>query len=339
MMELINKDYKEVISNWLLVAIILVFLMIIVGGLTRLTDSGLSITEWELFQGIFPPLSNDTWNIYFELYKQIPQYKILNPNMTMGEFKVIFYWEYFHRLLGRIIGLFYIIPLIYFSFKKVLDTKSLLFLYVIFLLILFQGFLGWYMVESGLIENVSVSHFRLSIHLFFAFLIISSLIWSYLNISSNKIKKFFNFKNKLILVLFFLLLLQIIVGAFVSGLDAGLIYQTWPKMNLTYFPDDLKTENLTIKYLFNDQSFIQFLHRCIAYIIILFVIFLGARMYLFNKYKYRNYFIFMLLALFTQAVLGIFTLISGLNLYLASLHQITSVILIYTVLNFYHKLS
>ena len=302
-MELINKDYKEVISNWLLVTIILVFLMIIVGGLTRLTDSGLSITEWELFQGIFPPLSKDTWNIYFELYKQIPQYKILNSNMTMNEFKVIFYWEYFHRLLGRIIGLFYIIPLIYFSFKKVLDIKSLLFLYVIFLLILFQGFLGWYMVESGLIENVSVSHFRLSIHLFFAFLIISSLIWSYLNFSSNKIKKFFNFKNKLILVLFFLLLLQIIIGAFVSGLDAGLIYQTWPKMNLTYFPDDLKTENMTINYLFNDQSFIQFLHRCMAYIIILFVIFLGVKMYLFDKYKYGNYFIFILLALFTQAIL------------------------------------
>ena len=185
-----NIKYHKIVSNWLLTSIILVFLMIMVGGLTRLTNSGLSITEWELFKGIFPPLTNKNWITYFELYKTIPQFSLVNPLMTLEEFKVIFYWEYFHRLFGRIIGLFYILPLIFFTYKKILDKNYLIILYLVFGLILFQGFLGWYMVESGLVNKVSVSHYRLSLHLFFAFLIISILYWTYLNINL-KSKKFF----------------------------------------------------------------------------------------------------------------------------------------------------
>ena len=168
--------------------------------------------------------------------------------MTLEEFKVIFYWEYFHRLLGRIIGLVYLIPLIFFTFKKVFNKKSLIILYFIFLLILLQGLIGWYMVESGLVNNVSVSHYRLSFHFFFAFVIISFLIWNYLNYKFiTKLKKFFNSKNQINKNFFLFILFQIIIGAFVSGLDAGLIYQTWPKMNLSYFPDDLKfIENLIL---------------------------------------------------------------------------------------------
>ena len=162
-----NIKYHKIVSNWLLTSIILVFLMIMVGGLTRLTNSGLSITEWELFKGIFPPLTNKNWITYFELYKTIPQFSLVNPLMTLEEFKVIFYWEYFHRLFGRIIGLFYILPLIFFTYKKILDKNYLIILYLVFGLILFQGFLGWYMVESGLVNKVSVSHYRLSLHLFF----------------------------------------------------------------------------------------------------------------------------------------------------------------------------
>ena len=177
-MEIKKINYNHYVSSWLLITIILVFLMIIVGGLTRLTDSGLSITEWELFRGILPPLNDNTWMSYFSLYKEIPQFKLINPTMTIEEFKVIFYWEYFHRLLGRLIGLVYLIPLIIFSFKRVLDPKMTIFLYLIFFLILFQGILGWYMVESGLVSNTTVSHYRLSLHLFFAFLILSLLYWN-----------------------------------------------------------------------------------------------------------------------------------------------------------------
>lgn len=332
-------NYEQLASFWLLSMIILVFLMIIVGGLTRLTDSGLSITEWELFKGIFPPINNDTWVTYFNLYKEIPQFKLLNPSMNLEEFKVIFFWEYFHRLLGRLIGLMYLLPLIYFSFKGAFEKKILYILYFIFFLILVQGMLGWYMVESGLINKTTVSHYRLSLHLLFAFIIISFLVWNYLNFKNNEDKVFFNLQNKLIKVLFLLILLQIIIGAFVSGLDAGLIYQTWPKMNLSYFPDDVAFDHFNLINFFNNQSFVQFLHRTFAYLITVFVIIVGIKMFLEKKVKILKNYFFVFLVLTIQVLLGIFTLISGLNLYLASLHQITSVILVITVLNLNHKLS
>ena len=338
-MEIKKINYNHYVSSWLLITIILVFLMIIVGGLTRLTDSGLSITEWELFRGILPPLNDNTWMSYFSLYKEIPQFKLINPTMTIEEFKVIFYWEYFHRLLGRLIGLVYLIPLIIFSFKRVLDPKMTIFLYLIFFLILFQGILGWYMVESGLVSNTTVSHYRLSLHLFFAFLILSLLYWNYLNSKHNEHKVFFNLKNKLIKFLFILILLQIILGAFVSGLDAGLIYQTWPKMNLSYFPDDLNINKFDVVYFFNNQSFVQFLHRSVAYIIIAYTVFIGLKLYIEKNTKYLKNYLIVFSVLATQVLLGIFTLISGLNLYLASLHQITSIILVFSVLKLNYKLS
>ena len=338
-MEIKKINYNHYVSSWLLITIILVFLMIIVGGLTRLTDSGLSITEWELFRGILPPLNDNTWMSYFSLYKEIPQFKLINPTMTIEEFKVIFYWEYFHRLLGRLIGLVYLIPLIIFSFKRVLDPKMTIFLYIIFFLILFQGILGWYMVESGLVSNTTVSHYRLSLHLFFAFLILSLLYWNYLNSKHNEHKVFFNLKNKSIKFLFILILLQIILGAFVSGLDAGLIYQTWPKMNLSYFPDDLNINKFDIVYFFNNQSFVQFLHRSVAYIIIAYTVFIGLKLYIEKNTKHLKNYLIVFSVLATQVLLGIFTLISGLNLYLASLHQITSIILVFSVLKLNYKLS
>ena len=315
------------------------FLMIVVGGLTRLTDSGLSITEWELFKGILPQsLSKETWTLYFNLYKEIPQFKYLNPSMTIEEFKVIFYWEYFHRLLGRIIGLMFLIPLIYISFKKIVEKKVLNIFFLIFFLILFQGLLGWYMVESGLTENTTVSHYRLSLHLFFAFIIISLLYWNYLNFKFLVNKSFFNLKNILTKLLFLLILFQIIIGAFVSGLDAGMIYQTWPKMNHSYFPDDINIFEFNLFNFFDNQSFVQFLHRSVAYLIIGFAIFIGIKM-LINKQEeyYKNYFIVFFILLI-QVLLGIFTLISVESLFgfTTSNNQCNFV---FSVLKLNHKLS
>ena len=338
MMENNNINNIKLINIWLLTTIILVFLMIIVGGLTRLTDSGLSITQWELFTGILPPLTNESWNNYFDLYKKIPQFKLINPTMSLEEFKIIFYWEYFHRLFGRIIGLVYILPLIYFTITKSIEKRLLYTFYFIFLMILFQGFLGWYMVESGLINDVTVSHYRLSLHLFFAFLIMSFLFWNYLNYTSNNKKFFFNTKNKLIKSLFILILIQIIFGAFVSGLDAGLIYQTWPKMNLSYVPDDIDLSKFNLSF-FNEQSFVQFLHRLMAYFIIAVVIIVGIKMFIISKSLNLKSYLLVVLIIILQVALGILTLISGLNLYLASLHQITSIILVLSVLNLNHKMS
>ena len=333
------KNYHNPIKLWLSSIIFLIFSMIVVGGLTRLTDSGLSITEWELFSGILPPFTQNSWISYFELYKKTPQYKFVFSDMSLDEFKIIFYWEYAHRLLGRVIGLVYLLPLVYFTYKKVLNKTSLFILYTIFTLIIFQGLLGWYMVTSGLVNDVTVSHYRLSLHLLFAFLILSMLFWCFLNQSTKTNKSFFNFKAMLLKLFFLVILLQIIIGAFVSGLDAGLIYQTWPKMNSSFFPDDINLNNFNFFISLNEQSFVQFLHRNLAYIILIFSVFVGFDIYL-NKNK-KGLKIFMLVTgiLLTQISLGIFTLISGLNITLASLHQITSVLLVFSVLYLNHKFS
>ena len=195
------------------------------------------------------------------------------------------------------------------------------------------------MVESGLINNTTVSHYRLSLHLLFAFIILSFLTWNYLNHTNANNKVFFNFENKLAKLLFIIILFQIVIGAFVSGLDAGLIYQTWPKMNLSYFPDDVDINRFDLSYLLSNQSFVQFLHRSFAYFISIFVIIIGLRMFYLNDYRYLKNYLYVFLVLSVQVLLGIYTLISGLNIYLASLHQITSVILVFTVLNFNYKLS
>ena len=337
-MNLINKNYKNIVSIWLLGSITLVFFMIIIGGLTRLTDSGLSITEWELFKGIFPPFNEESWNEYFNLYKTIPQFKLLYPDMTLNEFKVIFYWEYFHRLLGRLIGLFFLLPLIYFTYKKVFEKKVLITLYFIFFLIVFQGIIGWYMVESGLINEVTVSHYRLSLHLFIAFIIISILFWNYLNFE-NYHKQFLNLKNKMLKLLLIIVFLQIILGAFVSGLDAGMVYQTWPKMNLSFFPDDINLKDYGIISLFDQQSFVQFIHRLMAYGLFFLVILIGYNFYLKNKKPHLLSYLILFSVIIIQILLGIFTLVSGLNVYLASMHQITSIVLVFSVLNLNHKFS
>ena len=164
-----NEKYNNFFSIWLICLITLVVLIIIVGGLTRLTDSGLSITKWEVFKGILPPLSAEQWDIYYLEYKIIPQYIFSNQDMTLQQFKFIFFWEYFHRILGRLVGVFFLIPFIFLIYKKVLSSFLKSRLLSIFALILLQGFIGWYMVESGLVDNVSVSHYRLSLHLFTAF--------------------------------------------------------------------------------------------------------------------------------------------------------------------------
>ena len=189
---MIHSDKNNLIlANWLLVALCLIFAMIVIGGLTRLTNSGLSIIEWELFSGIFPPLNQKSWNEYFSLYKTIPQFELLNYNMTINEFKIIFYWEYGHRLLGRVIGLFTLVTVIYFHFFKKISKAYLIQCYVIFFLVVLQGFIGWYMVQSGLVNDITVSHYRLSLHLVLAMIIISIIFWLILSIKKKKIKKFF----------------------------------------------------------------------------------------------------------------------------------------------------
>ncbi len=333
-----DKKYQNLIILWLMSTMVLIFFMIIVGGLTRLTDSGLSITQWELFKGILPPFNQNTWENYFELYKQIPQYKLINPSMTLDEFKIIFYWEYAHRVLGRVIGLFFLLPLMYLHFFKKINKKDLLEYYFIMLLIIIQGAIGWFMVRSGLVNDVTVSHYRLSLHLIGAIIILSMIYWKIQNLRENRIKNFFNFnkKNLPFVFLIFLIFFQIIFGAFVSGLDAGRIYQTWPLMGENYFPNDFIIKNIYNFFDLNNHSLVQFYHRNIAYLISVYVLSLSLFIFLSKKKNLYRSIILLIAVLIAQVILGIFTLLSGLNITLAAAHQISSVILVLGSLNLYY---
>jgi cytochrome c oxidase assembly protein subunit 15 len=330
-----SKENKDIyISYWLLLVTLLVALMIIIGGLTRLTDSGLSITRWDLISGILPPLSLNDWEIYFSLYKKIPEYSAQNSSMTLDEFKIIYFWEYIHRLLGRIVGLVYFIPLFYFTFKNLIEKKSLITFYLILFLIFFQGFIGWYMVKSGLSERTDVSHYRLALHLTLAIIIYILLLWNYLkykkqlSIISTKKLPFY-----VPIFLIFCILVQICIGALVSGLDAGEIYQSWPLMDQNFFPDDSNFKDLFSVKAFESPSILQFIHRNIAYFIILLFFFIALIIYRNNDFVHLRKNILIIFALlFIQIILGILTVLSGAQIILASMHQIGSIILITSVL-------
>jgi len=333
----VNSDnYIKYLKLWLITLFSLIVLMVAVGGLTRLTDSGLSITAWELFTGILPPLNITEWNFYFSEYKKIPEYLNINYGMSLGEFKIIFYWEYAHRLLARFVGLFTLLPLLFFSlyFKNTQNYSNKY--YWIFFLVCLQGFIGWYMVSSGLIENNDVSHFRLSIHLSLALFILCLIFWYILDI--NQIKKYhIKISNLLLLFILKLIVLQIVLGAFLSGLDGGLIYNSWPDMNGSFFPNDVGYKDLINTQLLSNPSIVQFLHRLIAYLLLFFIIILN---YIYFKQKYNfKYMLFFDLAILIQIFLGIVTLISGVELKYASLHQLGSILVLSSYLLILYKNS
>ena len=324
-----NKALKKYISYWMITMFWITSIMIIVGGLTRLTGSGLSITQWELFSGILPPLNSSQWNQYFELYKEIPEYKLQNYLMSLKEFKVIFWWEFVHRFLGRLIGIFFLLPLIFFSVKLGFSkTKNL---FIIFIFICLQGFVGWYMVSSGLINRIDVSHYRLSLHLVLAFIILSLIFWNYLkykeiNSSEKKIKSILPF------VFLLLIFLQITIGAFVSGMDAGKIYNSWPLMGSSYFPDDNSIMNLLNISAFSEPSLVQFMHRNLAYLIFFFYLLILIKIY---KNKLSTFFKLINvvgLLLLLQIILGILTLLSSAHIIIVSMHQISSIFLVSSVI-------
>ena len=327
----LNPKINNQLSIWLIVMFWIISIMIVVGGLTRLTDSGLSITKWQLFSGLLPPLNQNDWNTYFNLYKEIPEFKLQNYDMSIQEFKVIFWWEWAHRFLGRLIGITYLVPLIYFSLK--IKIHKLLDLYLIFLLICFQGFIGWYMVSSGLVDRIDVSHFRLSIHLLIAFFILSLIFWNYLKIKKNNI--ILNKINPVIPFLFLILIFaQIGIGAFVSGMDAGKIYNSWPFMGSSYFPDDNNLVNLFKLSAFSDPSLVQFMHRNLAYVIGIFYLWIFYKIYkdkMYELYKPINILGFFIIL---QIILGVLTIIYGAQIYIASMHQISSIFLVSSCIYF-----
>jgi cytochrome c oxidase assembly protein subunit 15 len=330
-----NKN-NTYITIWLYLSLFLVSSLIFIGGLTRLTESGLSITNWELFSGILPPLNQKNWDNYFSLYKQIPQYTEINKGMSLDEFKYIFWWEYVHRLLARLASLVFILPFVYFLVKKILNLKQIILYSIISFLFFFQGFLGWYMVKSGLILNTDVSHFRLSAHLLGAQIILSLIFYSILFRNIKEIH--LNFYSYLILFFLFIIFFQIAIGAFVSGLDAAKIYQTWPLMNGNFVPEDVLIKEFSNAKAYSSPSHVQFLHRLLAYLII-FIFSIIFYFLIKNKIVNLKYLLIVLSAIIFQVLLGILVLTSGFKIYFASLHQLGSIFLIFSIIYLFYQVS
>ena len=330
-----NLQLNKYFRIWHLALLTTLILLVSIGGFTRLTNSGLSITNWEVFTGILPPLNEESWIQYFALYKSIPQYQELNLGMSLSEFKYIFWWEYIHRLLARFVSLLYILPLFYFIYNKFIYRHNYLYYFLIFFLFMFQGFLGWYMVKSGLSINVDVSHFRLAAHLVGAIIIITLVYWSYLNYVRQNLKINYTQKKNIIFLLVFLIFIQIIYGAFTSGLDAGQIYQTWPLMNSHFFPEEVSFMSFFSTEAFYDRAHIQLIHRLNAYLI--FLIFVAI--YISNYKNLTTYLNLPFFLLIFQIILGIGTLITGLNIYMAALHQLTSIFLLMSFIFVIYRLK
>jgi len=336
------QSHKK-IAFWLLSGCFLVFLMVIIGGITRATGSGLSITEWNIVTGTFPPLNEQDWLGTFDKYKHSPQFLLLNAGFGLNEFKSIFWWEYVHRLLGRVIGLTFLLPFFYFLFTKQIQAplrKKLLFLLALGTL---QGFLGWFMVKSGLVNLPQVSHYRLAIHLVMAFLIFGfafhlalGLLYPVQKQTLSRVRKIENAAW----AIFFLSLLQIIYGALVAGLHGGTVYNTFPKMGSGWVPPEVTSLFPSWKNLTENLVTVQFIHRCMAWLLLL----LAGLLWFFStkskalsapQTKAVHVFLFLLTLQFS---LGILTLLSSVILPLAILHQAGAFFLFAGILHLLHRL-
>lgn len=274
------NDLLRPVRIWLYGLAAFVLLIVVVGGITRLTDSGLSITSWKPISGVLPPLNQAEWEAEFEAYKQIPQYTVINSWMSLDDFKFIFFWEWFHRLVARFLGVLFIVPFAIFLFQKRLPRKLAWPLFGLFVLGGFQGALGWWMVSSGLTELTSVSQYRLAAHLTAASLLFIALIYVARSLSPGRVLgRVTRFHMTTAVLLLVSLILQIGAGAFVAGLDAGMGYQTWPLMDGAIIPGGLFAMDPAWRNLFENALTVQFIHRGIAYLIVAFVGYLIWRRY------------------------------------------------------------
>jgi heme a synthase len=325
-----NKPDKSIII-WLLTGCALIFTMVIIGGITRLTQSGLSIVEWDLLMGSIPPLSEAAWQDLFYKYQNSPQYQLVNYHFNIDEFKSIFWWEYIHRLFGRFIGLVFFIPFVYFLITKRLNATLIKKLLIIFFLGGFQGFLGWYMVKSGLVKDPAVSHFRLAAHLITAFFTFGFTFWVALQLLyQDRIKTHLKPIRNVTLILFGLVVMQIIYGAFVAGLRGGDGYPTFPKMGDEWIAEvvHIDFEETGVSSFFEKKYSVQFIHRWLAVLIVALGLYLWWKVQrLIPEFKTKVASDIMLYTIFGQFLLGIFTLIYSVPVALGVIHQAGAFIL------------
>ncbi len=314
---------SRAVSIWLFIMIIMVVSIVLLGGATRLTNSGLSITEWKPITGALPPLSEAAWISEFNKYKQIPEFSAEHPDMDLAGFEFIYFMEWSHRQLGRLIGLAYFLPLVWFLWQRKLPSGKRVRFIAILLMIGLQGAIGWWMVASGLVhDRVDVSQYRLAVHLGVAFIILALLYWTWQDNRQNWPEKNYDSKlRKLTPVLFFLVFLQILTGALVAGTHAGLTYNTWPLMDGGLVPGGYLAQSPAWINMFENVASIQFNHRMLGYAVFLMAILVWRKAVSYKEIAVRKAVSWLLLAILAQIVLGIVTLLTVVPLHLALTHQ------------------
>lgn len=333
---------RKIIFYWLLVVCSLIVIMIFLGGLTRLTNSGLSITEWNPISGIIPPLTEELWQIEFSKYQNYPEYIKLNSEMNINEFKFIYIMEFVHRAIGRILGFIYVLPFIFFLLKGYIKFRESFIYFFALLLLIAQGFMGWYMVKSGLISNPYICHYRLGAHLLLAVIFYSIMFYQMLtnsqkfillsaNISINEA----NFWCRISLCL---LIIQMILGAFVAGLDGGLVYNSFPLMGDSFVPKEVWEIKWVIADL-SDPVIVQFLHRTGGYVIFIVVSIFCMKTVNLGSNKLLKAVFWVIFSLILQISLGILTIVHQVPLVVALIHQLGAILLLSCLLWTYFLLN
>ena len=336
-MEHFERRKLKPVVTWLITGCVMIACMVVIGGVTRLTGSGLSITVWDPIMGAIPPLNDAEWNEAFDLYKAIPEYTLKNQDMDMAGFKRIFFWEFLHRNWGRLMGLVFAIPFFIFWRKGLLKGWSMKRCWTILISGGLVGALGWFMVASGLEKNPDVSHFRLAIHLSAAFTVFSLVLWTVLDIRDGRTGFASNgsAEGRWSRVLLGLLILQIVWGAFTAGLDAGRIYNTWPLMNGEFMPENVRAFGDLFTDLAEHRDGVQFVHRNLAYLVALAFILFAVK---FRREASMEVVWFpLLLAVLFQFVLGVITILTQVDLVVGVLHQQGALVLLAVLLKALHR--
>ena len=339
-----SSSYNRPVYIWLWTGIILICLMVVIGGITRLTDSGLSMSDWNLIMGAIPPTSEAEWIETFEHYKQFPQYQQLNEGMELEEFKTIFFWEYLHRLLGRLLGMVFVIPFLYFWARGYFDSKLLKRIFILLGLGALQGAMGWIMVKSGLADVPYVSHNRLAIHFSLALILFAYCLWLALDVKyhsslKKKEKEEIPYKKWLYSIAV-ILWIQIIYGAFTAGLDAGYMYNTFPKMGGQWLPPTFSMLDPFLLNFLKNPGTIQWVHRLAGTVLLITVGILSLKVYRSQNHKDLLPLSLTLIGvILIQYFLGIFTLIYNVPISLGVLHQLLAVIFWGLLLGLWHKMK
>jgi len=333
---LAKQHSRRLVAWWLLSVAALIFLMVIVGGLTRLTESGLSITEWKPVMGAFPPMSEAHWQEEFDKYRLIPQYQLINKGMSLAEFKTIYWWEWAHRFLGRFIGIAFLVPFIVLFMRGHIERKFVPRLALLFVLGGLQGLLGWWMVKSGLTHRVDVSQYRLTAHFGLAALIYGVMIWTVLDLLHGQQPDGSSKLRRLAVVTLAVIFFQMLLGGLVAGLKAGFVYNTWPLMDGALIPEGMFAQAPWWLNFFENTLTVQFQHRVIAYA--------ASALVFWQWFRARGSAVadsafWLVIAMLLQVALGIWTLLTVVPIHLGAAHQAGAMIVFTLTIYHAHRLT